>query len=65
MGGILSSPKVEHVRDTSETDRLAEEEKQKALDRQRRGLESNIKTSYQGMLDTKDMNFTRKKLLGE
>lgn len=68
MGGVFSSPKVETVvPDTSQADvaKKADEERVKSLERKRRGIEGNIKTSYTGMLDTKDMNFTRKKLLGE
>lgn len=64
MGGVLSpdKPKVPViVMDNSEKN--ADEERQKALERQRRGLESTIKTSYTGMLDGKNLN--RKKLLGE
>lgn len=68
MGGVFNSPKVEQViPDTSQEDaaKKSDEERMKALERKRRGIEGNIKTSYTGMLDTKDMNFTRKKLLGE
>lgn len=43
----------------------AEEERKKAQERQRRGLESNIKTSYTGLLDEQNLEFKRKKLLGE
>ena len=54
MGGVFSSPKVEAapVVDTSAKDRAAAEEKarREAQERQRRGLESNIKTSYRGIL---------------
>ncbi len=43
----------------------AEEERKKALERQRRGWEGNIKTSYNGLLGEKENNLQRKKLLGE
>lgn len=43
----------------------AEEERKKALERQRRGWESNVKTSYAGLLGEKENNLQRKKLLGE
>ncbi len=43
----------------------AEEERKKALERQRRGWEGNIKTSYAGLLGEKENNLQRKKLLGE
>lgn len=42
-----------------------EEERKKALERQRRGLEGNIKTSYQGLLGEKENAMKRKNLLGE
>lgn len=66
MGGVLSAPKsetpvIQPVVDNAA--QRAEEERKKAMERQRRGLESTIKTSYHGVLDTKNMN--RKKLLGE
>ena len=49
----------------NEAEKLKEEERKKAIDRQRRGMDSTIKTSYNGVLDTKSMNFNRKELLGE
>ena len=65
MGGVFSAPKTSApvVVENDNSEQLAEEERQKALERQRRGVESTIKTSYNGLLDTKDLN--RKKLLGE
>ena len=65
MGGVFSAPKTSApaVVENNDAEKLAEEERQKALERQRRGVESTIKTSYNGLLDTKDLN--RKKLLGE
>ena len=69
MGGVFSSPKVEAapVVYTSSKDRDAAEEKarREAQERQRRGLESNIKTSYRGILKNDDNALQRKKLLGE
>lgn len=69
MGGVFSSPKVETpapVTDNSKDREEAEAKARKeALDRQRRGMESNIKTSYTGILDNNDGRFVRKKLLGE
>lgn len=65
MGGVFSAPKIDTpvvVEQENTTDSIAEERK-KALERQRRGAESTIKTSYAGVLDTK--NISRKKLLGE
>lgn len=65
MGGVFSAPKIDTpvvVEQEDTTDTVATERK-KALERQRRGAESTIKTSYTGVLDTKNMN--RKKLLGE
>lgn len=43
----------------------AEEERKKALERQRRGWEGNVRTSYNGLLGEKENNLQRKKLLGE
>lgn len=65
MGGVFSAPKTSApaVVENDNSEKLAEEERQKALERQRRGVESTIKTSYNGLLDTKDLN--RKTLLGE
>ena len=65
MGGIFSAPSTSApaVVENSNAEQKAEEERQKALERQRRGVESTIKTSYNGLLNTKDLN--RKKLLGE
>lgn len=68
MGKIFkSSPKIEVSKvDTSEeANRKAEEERLKSLERNRRGLDSTIRTSYTGILDPKNMDLRRKKLLGE
>jgi len=65
MGGVFSAPKIDTpmVTEQDNTETLISEERKKALERQRRGAESTIKTSYMGVLDTKNLN--RKKLLGE
>lgn len=65
MGGVFSAPKVKTpvVAENENTADDVAKERKKALERQRRGVESTIKTSYSGVLDTKNMN--RKKLLGE
>ncbi len=65
MGGVFSAPKVKTpvVTENENTADDVAKERKKALERQRRGVESTIKTSYSGVLDTKNMN--RKKLLGE
>ncbi len=64
MGGVFSSkPKIEVVEDTSAKDE--EKAKQEALARQRRGMESTIHTSYNGIFDTQNRDLNRKKLLGE
>ena len=60
MGGVFSAPKTSAP---AVVDNGNAEKRRKALERQRRGVESTIKTSYSGLLDTKDLN--RKKLLGE
>lgn len=67
MGKVFSgTPKLEVAKvDTAEAERNAEAERQKALERQRRGLESTIRTSYTGILDPQNMDLKRKKLLGE
>ena len=65
MGGVFSAPKISTpvVTQNENTEDTVAEERKKALERQRRGAESTIKTSYSGVLDTKNMK--RKKLLGE
>lgn len=65
MGGVFSAPKTSSptVSENDNSEALAAQERKKALARQRRGVESTIKTSYTGLLDTKSLN--RKKLLGE
>ena len=64
MGGVFSSkPKIEVVEDTSAKDE--EKARQEALARQRRGMESTIHTSYNGIFDTQNRDLNRKKLLGE
>lgn len=62
-----ASPKIElnSVDTTAEAEKKAEAERQKALERQRRGLDSTIRTSYTGILNPQQMDLTRKKLLGE
>lgn len=61
------SPKIElnSVDSAAESEKKAEEERQKALERQRRGLDSTIRTSYTGILNPQQMDLSRKKLLGE
>lgn len=67
MGGVFSSkPKIEVVQpveDTSAQD--AEEARKEALARQRRGMESTIRTSYTGTFDPTNRDLNRKTLLGE
>ncbi len=67
MGKIFAgSPKIDvNSVDTAAADKKAEEERQKAVERQRRGLDSTIRTSYTGILNPQQMDLTRKKLLGE
>ncbi len=74
MGKVLSipftdsSPKIQPVYtiDNSAQEKSEAEEKarKEALARQRRGIESTINTSYNGILD-ENAKFTRKKLLGD
>ncbi len=63
-----SSQKIQPVYtiDNSAQEKSEAEEKarKEALARQRRGVESTINTSYNGILD-ENTKFTRKKLLGE
>lgn len=65
MGGILSpsKPKIPTVVVSDDSGKNADEAKQQALERQRRGVESTIKTSYNGVVNGNDLK--RKKLLGE
>ncbi|MCX4348889.1 MAG: hypothetical protein OSJ76_03790 [Alphaproteobacteria bacterium] len=70
MGGTFRAPKVQQrvipVVDTeAEAKKRAEKQKQETLERQRRGQESTIKTSYSGILGEKENNLKRKNLLGE
>ncbi len=66
MGGIFSSPKAPDPVDTAKiAQEEAEKERQKILERQRRGMEGTIKTSYQGILQESNGDLVRKKLLGE
>ncbi len=70
MGGVLKPSKSESpapapvVVDNSKEEAEAKA-RQEALERQRRGIESNIRTSYKGILKTNEDSFKRKKLLGE
>ena len=55
MGGVFRAPKIQQrvvpVVDTeAEAKKRAEKEKQENLERQRRGQEGTIKTSYTGIL---------------
>lgn len=68
MGKILgSSPKIDTPNTNTgvDADKKAEEERKKALERQRRGMESTIRTSYGGILDSQNQSLNRKNLLGE
>lgn len=67
MGGVFSSPKtvtVPVVDNSAEKAAAEAKARQEALDRQRRGMESTIRTSYNGILK-ENSGYTRKKLLGE
>ncbi len=70
MGGTFKAPKVHQrvipVVDTeAEAKKRAEIQKEETLERQRRGQESTIRTSYSGILGEKEDNLKRKNLLGE
>ncbi len=73
MGGVFkvfSTPKIKQpiipVVDTeAEAQKNAEQEKQENIERQRRGQEGTIRTSYNGILGEKEDNLKRKNLLGE
>ena len=70
MGGTFRAPKVQQrvipvVETEAEAKKRAEKQKQETLERQRRGQESTIKTSYSGILGEKENNLKRKNLLGE
>ena len=66
MGGVFSSPKKPEVVDYDAiAKQKADEERKKNLERQRRGIEGTIKTSYTGILKTKSMEQNRKNLLGD
>lgn len=43
----------------------AEAERKKTIERQRRGIEGTINTSFQGILNKKEDGLKRKNLLGE
>lgn len=69
MGGVFkSAPKPAPVVIDNSAEiakQQAEEERKKALERQRRGLEGTIRTSQTGLLGEKESSLQRKKLLGE
>ncbi len=69
MGGVLNPSKPDKPAPAPVVDKSNDEAeakaRQEALDRQRRGIESNIRTSYKGILKTNDDSYKRKKLLGE
>lgn len=66
MGGVLKSPKTPKPVDTNKIAKdEAEKERLKILERQKRGMEGTIKTSYQGILQPSENSLVRKKLLGE
>ncbi len=66
MGGVFSSPDTPEPVDTAAIAAAeAEKERQKILERQRRGMEGTVKTSYQGILQESNNDLVRKKLLGE
>ena len=63
MGKVFAStPKIESAIETEDS---SEEDRKKALERQRRGLEGTIKTSYSGILTQSNSDLSRKNLLGE
>lgn len=69
MGKVFGgSPKIEVAPApvaNNDAEKNAEAERKKAMERQRRGMDGTIKTSYNGIFDPKNMDLTRKKLLGE
>lgn len=69
MGKVFkSSPKIEVVSPQAveeKVDAEASAEKKDSAERRQRGMDSTIRTSYNGILDVKDMDLNRKKLLGE
>lgn len=69
MGKVFkSSPKIEVVSPQTveeKVDAEASAEKKDSAERRQRGMDSTIRTSYNGILDVKDMDLNRKKLLGE
>lgn len=64
MGGKSAPKQIDY---DARAKREAEEERKKAIERQRRGIAGTIKTSHSGILDTReeDNNLRRKNLLGE
>lgn len=69
MGKVFkSSPKIEVVSPPVAEEKVEAEAsaaKKDTAERQRRGMDSTIRTSYNGILDVKNMDLNRKKLLGE
>lgn len=67
MGGVLQDTRKEdqHTAKIQKAinQKIADEEKMAAIDRQQRGVYSNIRTSERGVPDTEDLK--RKNLLGE
>lgn len=66
MGGIFKAPKPK-IEPAVQINAFNDEQKarEEALARQRRGMESTIHTSYNGILGEKENNLKRKQLLGE
>ena len=69
MGKVFkSSPKIEVVSPQAveeKVEAVAAAEKKDCAERGQRGMDSTIRTSYNGILDVKNMDLNRKKLLGE
>ena len=63
MGGILKGPKVPDYDARARAE--AERDRQKEIERRKRGMESNIHTSYTGVLGGSGDSLKRKNLLGE
>ncbi len=66
MGGVFKTPKPK-MEPVIVQETVVDEDKarQEALARSRRGMESTIRTSYNGILGDKEQNLKRKQLLGE
>lgn len=62
---VKKAPIVPVVNTDAEAKKRAEQDNQETIERQRRGQDGMIRTSYSGILGEKENTLKRKNLLGE